>query len=592
MNKKQIYVYHIITSTDISELIQVTKPYPLVHFQHETCKLLCNKPGTIQSKSITADQPEQPRDDGEPRGDIPEGELGEISQPSCTELCPGPDGVIESKDESGYRIRWRNGHCRRYSYGGGSRDRYEEGDDSMGKELSIVGSYSTINEGQIEKLYEGPYKLIAYHYGTRRPHWHLIYYSYNKQWGSNSRLGRTIRAGTYKNKSVDCLSCVREYLYSGNGRQVLQDVLRKEHLETCRCAEHNCGMVGENQWKRQTYQNDCSEGGDSIFRSESLSYQKRDHRMVDAINETDDGETGEPRHKIPNQNGQVLDGRKANSNDYDNRENKYVCGRNTDIIILLCTRGAFTEAEAMGVFTQSNQGIDLMCTKIYNEKIKNWVHIARVLVFQESVKQRFERAKKKFEEDNECLMSNEIQEEHKLMLKEILNMNKIDIKEFFINTYKHFMSQNQKKNNLFFLGPPSTGKTMIMNSLVECHFNYCRLTGLISNSSFNFSGLLHTNACLMDECKLTDNQFEQWKLLASGLPMSTDVKYKDRCDVKNVVLYTCSNYPIEMYCNAPMAREAVATRTVKYELKVQCPWFFKLSPHVWEKCWAEFDLII
>lgn len=84
----------------------------------------------------------------------------------------------------------------------------------------------------------------------------------------------------------------------------------------------------------------------------------------------------------------------------------------------------------------------------------------------------------------------------------------------------------------------------------------------------------------MDQCKLTDKQFEQWKLLASGLPMSTGVKYKDRCDVRDVVLYTCSNYPIEMYCNVLMAQEAVKSRTITYELKSQCPWYLKISPHL------------
>lgn len=51
--------------------------------------------------------------------------------------------------------------------------------------------------------------------------------------------------------------------------------------------------------------------------------------------------------------------------------------------------------------------------------------------------------------------------------------------------------------------------------------------------------------------------------------MSTDVKYKDRCDVKDVVLFTCSNYPIEMYCNVPLAQDAVNSRTIRYELKVR-----------------------
>ncbi|CAH0730234.1 unnamed protein product, partial [Brenthis ino] len=87
-------------------------------------------------------------------------------------------------------------------------------------------------EDEVSAVYNGPYKLIAYHQGTRRWHWNLIYISHNKQWGFNSRLGRIIREGTYKTTSINCLSSLREYLNSGNGCPVLQDILSDEHIET------------------------------------------------------------------------------------------------------------------------------------------------------------------------------------------------------------------------------------------------------------------------------------------------------------------------------------------------------------------------
>ncbi|KAL4706911.1 hypothetical protein ACJJTC_012370 [Scirpophaga incertulas] len=171
------------------------------------------------------------------------------------------------------------------------------------------------------------------------------------------RLGRTIRAGTYKNKSVDCLHCLREYLYSGNGRQVLHDIVGKEHIEI-----------------------------------------SRDHGIVDATAEADVSGTGTDEHQVYGKKWKILDGREDGPNNNNAGIYFEIDNRNADIILLLCERGAFTEAEAMGVFAKSPEGINLMCTKQYNEKISNWIHIARVLVFQESLKQRFERAKKKFEE--------------------------------------------------------------------------------------------------------------------------------------------------------------------------------------------------
>lgn len=590
---KPLYVYHIITTTDIERDIQSLQPYPLVHCKNETCKINCihewDRGTQEEDGEIRGDQGErgeQPTDSGGGTGDG----LGSDSSEKLPKLCAGPDGIIESEDPSGIRIRWNNGRTRRYSYGGGSGDRVLDDDGRVGK-ISPVGTYFTGTQGELKKLYEGPYKLIAYHTNTRRPHWHVIYYSFNKQWGFNSRLGRTIRRGTYKNKSVDCLTCLREYLYSGNGRQIVQDILRPEHIRTCECAEHHCGMDGPSKWKVTSYEADCTEGGNSIYGPEGESFEKGFEGMVDATLQADVGEEGESGYPIPSKTRKIL-GEQQNCAGAVNRADCENGNRNADVIILLCENGAFTEAEAMGMFAKSAEGINFVCSKQYAEKIRTYLHLARVLVFSESIKQRFERAKAKFAKENTELMDETRQDETMQKFKEILLMNGINLKSFFFNTFHHFTRQSNKMNNLFFLGPPSTGKTMIMNSLVECHFNFCRLTGLISNSSFNFSGLLHTNACLMDECKLTDNQFEQWKLLASGLPMSTDVKYKDRCDVRDVVLYTCSNYPIEMYCNVPMAQEAVKSRTLIYELKTRCPWYLKISPHIWEKCWNEHGLVI
>lgn len=64
----------------------------------------------------------------------------------------------------------------------------------------------------------------------------------------------------------------------------------------------------------------------------------------------------------------------------------------TDIILLLCENGAFKESEAVQMLTGSREGMEFICSKQYIERIRNYFHIARKLEFQESVKQRFERA--------------------------------------------------------------------------------------------------------------------------------------------------------------------------------------------------------
>lgn len=88
----------------------------------------------------------------------------------------------------------------------------------------------------------------------------------------------------------------------------------------------------------------------------------------------------------------------------------------------------------------------------------------------------------------------------------------------------------------------------------------------------------------MDECKLTENQFEQWKLLASGQPMATDVKYKNRAAVQNCRLYTASNYNIDMYVNMPEASEAIRTRTHEFRFnhKLDESDNFFMTAYAWE----------
>lgn len=74
---------------------------------------------------------------------------------------------------------------------------------------------------------------------------------------------------------------------------------------------------------------------------------------------------------------------------------------------------------------------------------------------------------------------------------------------------------------------------MIMQSLVVCHFNSTRLTGLFDNSPFSLSSLIYSNAGFMDEIKLTENHSEQRKLIVGEFQCSTDVKDHEKSDAVN-----------------------------------------------------------
>lgn len=611
---KQPYYYHIITTANIEEELKHLQVYPVVHYHEESCETKCERSSCSKAKiddgrgdGGRATDPFTESDGGpidlttNTNGANGTGRdwdtgLSEVSEGTTRSLCAGIEGSQQPESGGGLRVSWRNGRRRRYSKGTGSCERIQHDDSGLGQGVGI-GTYLPGPEGEIPTVYDGPYKLVAVHTGTRRRHWHLIYISYNRQWGFNSRLGRAIRSSAYKTTSINCVSCLRQYLYTGAGRQVLQDILCEELTAACQCASHTLGMDGDNKGTQENYEITSSEGGDAILYNEGEPSTEEYEGVVDATSQACQRELRKRLRdgdQIQPEASKILCRGKTNEHggDLESRKDWQFYNRNSNIILLLCDSGAFSEATAMEVLTGTPEGIEFILSKQYAEKIKNYVHIARILVFQESMKQRFERAKVKFLKESPECTSQEYSDNTMRSFENLLKCNNINLENFFKMTFYHMHGKMGKRNNLFFFGPPSTGKTMVMNALVECQFNFCRLTGLTPNSSFNFSGLLHCNACYMDECKLTENQFEQWKLLASGMPMSTDVKYKDRCDVNACVVYTCSNYPIEMYCKVPMAKKAVAERTIEFHFNTIIKEHFKISPHVWETLWEKYGLVL
>lgn len=77
-------------------------------------------------------------------------------------------------------------------------------------------------------------------------------------------------------------------------------------------------------------------------------------------------------------------------------------------------------------------------SKQYSERIKTYVHIARILVFQETIKQRFERAKTKFVRNNDTIFNEEYRGTSYDVLKDLVKGNNIDIENFAMVTFEQF----------------------------------------------------------------------------------------------------------------------------------------------------------
>lgn len=436
-----------------------------------------------------------------------------------------------------------------------------------------------------------PWKVISYHTGTRNNHYHLLYISTNKNWGTNSKLGKIIKATNYMCRKITCVSHLMEYFTPSASRKTIRNLLTEKDKRNFKCAPCQLGIPIGRKRQDESMSID-SERGAPVLREQSPA-QNQANRGVDTVDTEANENLPTDRHRGPmecEQGDNAIELQQAafrtRGHAQSGRSN-FFDEQNNVLVLLLCDNRAFSEGDAQRTLCQSPEGITVQFGKNFSERLKTAISISRILVFSETIETRLERAKSHYLRFNPNANHPDEVNNSLESLYEILIRNGISIHDFASATRDHFYKRTKKKNNLFFYGPPSCGKTMIMESLVTMHYNFERLTGLTPGSSFNFSSLLHTNACFMDECKLTDNQFEQWKLLAGGQPMCTDVKYKNRHNITDCVLYTASNYLIDTYLQVPEAAHAIETRTITFKFHYGPIEYFKISPWTWEALWEK-----
>ncbi|KAL4710087.1 hypothetical protein ACJJTC_016489 [Scirpophaga incertulas] len=467
---------------------------------------------------------------------------------------------------------------------GDERGGEESDDDPMG---CTMGKRKYNNAGH--KL--SPWKVIAKHRGTKRTHYHIIYISTAKNWGHNSKLGKTIRAAEYKCSQIACIQCLLEYITTGDDRTTFREILTDSDKRIAMCVAHSLGLDPQRETSNNTR---STERGNNVLRLESTtrgtghtgnreSSVSSDQNIFQFRENARISECESEQHDVGNQPNALCRGPGFKSAP----RNAEIIRENQRLVMYLCENQAFDKGKATLLLSSTIEGCNAYFNRYFRERLTHALCIAKALVFQESTKQRFERAKQYQLKTNPHAADPDIIHEGVRKLEALLMKNDINVYSFSYKTYAHLHRQLGKQNNLFFYGPPGGGKTTIMESLVECHFNYTCLTGLTPTSPFNFSSLIYRNACFMDECKLTDNHFEQWKQLAGGQKMNTDIKYEDRQEVTDCVLYTASNYPINAYLTVPESMEAIAQRTVQFNFYVACEYFY-LNAFIWEEFWKQY----
>lgn len=174
-------------------------------------------------------------------------------------------------------------------------------------------------------------------------------------------------------------------------------------------------------------------------------------------------------------------------------------------------------------------------------------------------------------------------EDSKRCIETIIDHNRWKIEEFMDHAYMVLNKQHQKKNTLFFFGPPNCGKTLLALSMVRSTKFWANIQNFESN--FFLQDGIGKRAILMNEPRIDDKKFETIKNVFEGCDVSIDVKHLKSQVLKRVPVIVTSNLKIAYYTKASDFNETtLASRTFRYnfqtceELK-----FFTgtINPHVW-----------
>lgn len=116
----------------------------------------------------------------------------------------------------------------------------------------------------------------------------------------------------------------------------------------------------------------------------------------------------------------------------------------------------------------------------------------------------------------------------------------------FVSAMKSWLQGTPKKNTMFFIGPPNTGKSMLTNSLIN-FLDGRRLSFAISKSTFWMQPLTTCKAALIDDATVAClNHFDSHlRNILDGYPVCVDRKYKSAVEIKAPPLLVTTNIDIQ-----------------------------------------------
>lgn len=148
----------------------------------------------------------------------------------------------------------------------------------------------------------------------------------------------------------------------------------------------------------------------------------------------------------------------------------------------------------------------------------------------------------------------------------LLAKNNIEIKDFIRDIKDWLNCVHPKKNVFTLIGPPNTGKTIIVGALQHL-FVSKRLNNIDVTSDFVFGNLINCNLIVIEEPFFPPILLEDFKNLAGGQTMTVNSKYLPAQQLNRTPIIVSSNFPT--YCRGHAARvseEAIQARSYIYHI--------------------------
>lgn len=118
------------------------------------------------------------------------------------------------------------------------------------------------------------------------------------------------------------------------------------------------------------------------------------------------------------------------------------------------------------------------------------------------------------------------------------------VKDFMLRLYSICERTIPKKNSMFILGRPNSGKTFFIDMVAGFYLNIGNVKNVVRGQNFPFNDCVNRRLLIWNEPSIMPSGFDSVKMLAGGDPCPTAVKYQGDATITRTPLIFTSNRQI------------------------------------------------